>query len=123
MSGLSSGSTQTYDGGQSHAAPNWVNDPLPSDITQFMSTTIAAGFGPLFPPFLSNVSTLTGTGYTALAAVPTPGLPVPFAVDLLISNTPQRQFLVAGAYPGTPGTTPPNDYNPVTNLRYWVQLQ
>ncbi len=125
MPGLSCGSARatTFQGSQWHDAPNWLNDPLHSLLSNFMSTVIPAGFGPLSVPFLSAITQLAGTGYNSLAAVPTAQLPIPFAVDILVGNVPQRWFLVAGAYPATPGTLQPNDANPVTNNRYWVQLE
>ena len=123
MSGLACGSTFAFDGSQFHQGAGYFDDPLPGEITNFMSVTIAAGYGPLYPPFLSGVTALTGTGYGALQSVPTISLPIPFAVDLLIANVPSRWFLVSGAAPGTAGTVTPSDYNAVTNARYWVQLQ
>lgn len=123
MSGLSNGSTQTWDGDQNHAAPGWFNDPLGGTIEQFMNTQIPAGFGPVSPQLLTSVTSLTGTGYTALAAVPTQPLPTPFAVDVLINNVPQRYFLVAGTTGGGAGIVIPNDYNAVTNAKYWIGLE
>lgn len=128
MSGLCCGSAnaQTWAGSQWHQLFNWVNDALPGNISQFMSLTIAAGFGPIYPPFLATVSQLTGTGYNALAAVATVPLPTVFPVDILIivgSNyLPQRWYLVSGTTAGGAGICIPNDYNAVTNQKYWVQL-
>lgn len=123
MSGLSNGSTQTFVGSQFHNAAGWWNDPLSSEITQFMSTAIASGFGPINPPFLANVTQTAGTGYSALAAVATLALPTPFLVYVMISNVVQLWALVAGTSAGGAGITLPNDYNAVTNAKYWVQLQ
>lgn len=122
MSGLACGSTTAFDGSQFHQGAGYFDDPLGGQITIFMNSQIPAAFGPVTVPFATGVTALTGTGYNALAAIPTIPLPLPFAVDILISNVPQRWFLVAGVFPGTPGTTQPNDYNAVTNARYWVQL-
>lgn len=122
---LSCGSTvYPFDGSQFHDGPLYVDDPLDGPVTQFMNLQIPAGFGPINPPFLSAITQFTGSGYNSLAAVPTLPLPTPYAVDLLISNVPQRCFLVPGTISaGTAGVTIPNDYNPVTNPKYWVQLE
>ena len=89
-----------------------------------MSTIIAAGFGPINVPFLSAVNQLAGTGYNSLAAVPTVQLPTTFPVDILVGNVPQRWFLVTGTFPGAgAGVLQPNDYNVVTNAKYWIQLE
>jgi hypothetical protein len=112
----------TYQGSQSHNLYNWLDDALTGNITEFMSTIIAAGFGPINIPFLSTVSALAGTTYAALAAVATVPLPTPFAVDILIANVPQRWFLVAGTYPGGSGTLQPNDCSG-SQPKYWVQLE
>lgn len=109
-------------GSQWHDGPRWWNDPLSSDIAIFMSTIIPAGFGPINVPFLAAVTQLEGVGYNCLASVPTIPLPLIFPVDVIINGAPQRWFLVAGSFPGGPGTLQPNDYNPSTNARYWVQL-
>lgn len=101
---------------------DWINDALPGNITQFMSTIIAAGFGPINVPFLSSVTQLAGTGYSSLAAVATIPLPTVFPVDILINNVPQRWYLVAGTSAGGAGICIPNDYSAVTNAKYWVQL-
>jgi hypothetical protein len=87
-----------------------------------MNTVISAGFGPINIPFLSSVTQLAGTGYSSLAAVPTIPLPTVFAVDILVGGSPQRWYLVAGTSAGGTGIVLPNDYDPVTNAKYWVQL-
>jgi hypothetical protein len=129
MGGLSCGSSfvETYDGSQFHRGPRYYDDPLAAATSIFMNNQIPAGFGPLNPPFLTQVTQFTGTGFSSMAAVPTVSLAVPYAVDLLIGNVPQRLFLTEAA-PGTsapsgPGYVIPNDFNIATNNRYWVQLQ
>lgn len=125
MSGICCGSAraETYAGSQAHRAWNYIDDPLLGNIQEFMSTIIAAGFGPVNVPFLSTVSQFTGTGYNALAAVATIPLPPVFPVDVLIDGQPQRWFLVAGTTSGATGIIIPNDYNPITNAKYWIQLE
>ena len=117
-----SGNTETYTGSQWHRPPLWVNDPLYPSIQEPMSTVIPSGFGPVNPPYLTEVTQLAGTGFSSLAAIPTPTIPIPYAVDVLIANQPQRWFLVAGTTAGGAGIVIPNDYNATTNARYWVQL-
>ena len=124
MSGLSCGTswTETYAGSQWHQGPGWINDALPGSVQLFMSTYIPSGFIPTQVDFLGAITQLTGTTFNALAAVPTTQLAPPYPVDLLIGGQPQRWFLVAGAFPGTTGTLQPNDYNAVTNQKFWVIL-
>ena len=123
MSGLSCGTswTQTYAGSQWHQGPGWINDALPGSVQLFMSTYIPAGFLPQDVDFLGAITQLTGTGFTALAAVPTTQLATPYAIDVLIGGQPQRWFLVAGVFPGVIGTLQPNDYSSV-NQKFWVIL-
>lgn len=123
MSGLSNGSTQAFQGSQFQDGAGYVNDPLSSSITQFMSTTIPAAFAPLGVQFLANITQLTGTDYTALASVPTTALSTPFIVSILVSGVFQTWVLVAGTSAGGAGICLPNDYNAITNSRYWIQLQ
>ena len=126
MSGLSCCSTNrqdTYTGSQFRRAWDYVQDPLTDTTEIFMNNTIPAGFGPLNVPFLSSVTALAGTGFNYLASVPTIPLQTPYAVDILFgSSDPQRWFLIAGTSGGGAGICLPNDYNPASNAKYWVQL-
>jgi hypothetical protein len=124
MSGLSCGSSiaDTYQGSQWHSGPGWLNDPLSGTVENFMSTVIPAGFNPQDVEFLAAISQLSGLGYNSLAAVPTVPIQTPYCVDILIGGVPQRWFLVAGTSSGGPGIVIPNDYNAVSNTKYWIQL-
>ena len=99
-------------------ANDWLNDPLQGSITAFMSNTIPSQFGPQDIPFLSLVTTTTGTGNNTLAAVPTTNLPAPFLVNTQIAGNVMWQ-LQSGVITG-PGTVAPNDQ--ATSNKTWVAV-
>lgn len=123
MAGLANGSTQAWEGSPQLDGAGYYDNPLSSVISNFMNNTIAAGFAPIYPPFLANVSTINGAGYTALQAVPTVPLSTPQFVYVLIGGVVQLWCLVAGTSTGGDGFCLPADYNAITNAKYWVQLQ
>lgn len=88
-------------------APGWLNDPLSQILAPFMSGLISTQFGPQNPPYLSAITSLTGSLPTALASVPTVPLPVGYIVEVTITGD-QRFQLNAGILTG-PGTVAPND--------------
>jgi len=99
-------------------ADGWINDPLSGILGPFMSASIPSAFGPQNVPYLNNVTSLTGTGYTALAAVPTISLPVPFVVKVAITGDEDYQ-LISGVHTG-PGYLAPNDQ--ATSGKTWQSI-
>lgn len=81
------------------------------------------GFGAQNIPFLSTVTTLEGTGQTALAAVPTTVLTVPFSVEIDIGNGAETWILKASteATDTASGILRPNDHVAVTNAKVWLK--
>lgn len=83
---------------------------------------VIVGFGAQNVAFLSTVTTLEGTGQTALAAVPTTGLTIPFAVQIDIGFGYETWILKTGTdATDTPaGVLRGNDYS-VSNTRVWYR--
>ena len=92
--------------------------PLPGFVPP--SPVVPSGFAPQGIPFLSSVTQLAGTDFTALANVPTPGFVLPYAVEVLIGNMVQQWTLQAGTAATGPGYQRPNDWS-ATNQVVWVQ--
>lgn len=81
------------------------------------------GFGAQDIPFLSTVTAYAGIDQTALAAVPTTGLTVPFAVAIDIGTGAEIWVLQSStAATDTPnGVLRGNDYAATTNEKVWLQ--
>ena len=118
-------------GSQFRQGPHYLNDPLP-ELSGILGPFINApvvptSFGPYYTPNLTGINTLTGTGYNALAAVPTTQLPAGsttgFMVDVTIGGADQRWQLQVKTTQSGSGTVQPNDFNVSTNNKIWVQLQ
>ena len=104
-------------GSQFRNANGWTNNPLiGSALGPFMSSLLSPVFGPQSIPFLSNITMTSGTGNTALAAVPTVNLPTPFMVKTLITGD-QDWVLELGVFTG-PGYLAPNDQ--ATSGKTWM---
>ena len=96
----------------------WVNDPLQGSLTAFMSNTISPVFGPQNIPYLSLITTTSGSSNNALAAVPTTNLQTPFMVKTLIAGDVDW-VLESGVRTG-PGTLAPNDQ--ATSQKTWFSV-
>lgn len=106
-------------GSQFRNANQWINDPLTGVLGPFMSQTIPTVFGPQNIPYLSGITQLAGTGYNALAAVPTTNITqMPFIVKIAVTGDQDYQ-LQPGVITG-PGTVAPND-QAVSN-KTWVSI-
>jgi hypothetical protein len=92
--------------------------PLPGYVPP--SPVVPSGFVPQAIQFLSSVTQLTGTDFTALASIPTGGLVLPYCVEFINSNDVQQWTLQVGTSATGPGLQRPNDYS-ATNQRVWVQ--
>ena len=92
--------------------------PLPGYVPP--SPVVPAGFVPQSIPFLSSVTQLAGTDFTALANVPTVGFVLPYVVEIIIGNDMQQWKLQYGTAATGPGLLRPNDYS-ATNQCVWVQ--
>ena len=93
-------------GSQYRNGDGWLNDPLYGVLQPFMNS-ISPVFGPQGVVYLSGITQLAGTGFNALAAVPTVGLQVPYIVKIAITGDSDYQLqkgIVTGA-----GTVAPND--------------
>jgi len=114
-------------GSQFRQGPQYVNDPLPQlagILGPFINAPVVpTSFGPFYTPNLTGITTLTGTGYNALAAVPTSQLPVGFMVDVTIGGADQRWQIQTKTTQSGSGTLVPNDFNVGTNNKIWVQLE
>ena len=99
-------------------ADGWVNNPLSGILQPFMSTLIPSAFGPQNIPYLNAVTSLTGTGTNALAAVPTVLLTTPFVIKIAITGD-QDYMLVSGVKTG-PGYMAPNDQ--ASSGKTWMSL-
>lgn len=84
---------------------------------------VIVGFGAQYIPHLGTVETLEGLDQTALAAVPTTGLAVPFAVEIDIGNGAEIWILKSGTDPtdSPSGILRPNDYAVTTNEKIWLK--
>lgn len=111
-----------YTGSQFRRGFDYVQDPLEGTVQLFMNNSIPAGFGPLNVPYLTAVTALTGVGFNYLSSVPTLTMQTPFAVDIMVANIPERWFLIAGTGSPTAGIVLPNDYDPTSNAKKWIQL-
>lgn len=72
--------------------------------------------------FLRTVTQLAGADgdVTALSAIPTVDLSVPFAVEVLIGGTYQTWVLQNSSDATGPGEQRPNDYNGASNTKVWI---
>lgn len=90
---------------------------VPDSITAFGAQDI---------PFLRSVTQLSGTvgDLTALNAVATAELSVPFAVEVMIAGVIERWVLIASVVADDPtnGFLRPLDFNATTNGKVWVKL-
>lgn len=81
------------------------------------------GFGAQEFPYLSTVTQLEGSDNTALAAVPTPAIPLPYGVNVTINTILQTWVLRASDEANDPdnGVLRPNDWAAGTNERVWFK--
>ena len=88
--------------------------PVPDSLDQFGSQSI---------PFLRTVTQLEGTGTSALAAIPTIGFAVPFAVEIQIDDIVQTWILELGTDDSDPdnGVVRPNDHANPGNAKMWYK--
>lgn len=93
------------------------------EITLTPNASVVTGFGAQDIPFLSSVTQYTGTDQTALAAVPTTGLTVPFYVTVDVGNGSETWIIKAGtdATDTDSGLLRPNDYATSSNERIWTR--
>lgn len=87
--------------------------PLPPTIADFGAQDI---------PFLRLVTQLEGADgdVTALSAVPTVDLDVPYAVRVYIDGNIQTWLLQTSTAATAPGVQRPNDYDGTTNTKVWI---
>lgn len=86
--------------------------PLPAELAAFGAQTI---------PFLSVVTTLAGSGGTALAAIPTTSLDAPFTVQILRSGVLEVWVLTSSSVATIDGVSQrPNDFDSSTNAKVWL---
>jgi hypothetical protein len=70
-----------------------------------------------------TITTLTGTGTNALAAIATTALPLDRVLGIVNGSTLAFYQLKAGTNStASPGIIRPNDYNATTNARVWKQI-
>jgi len=83
-----------------------------------------SAFGAQNVPFLAGITQLEGVDgdVTALSAIPTESLTVPYLVDVLIGGNVQRWMLYTSTAATGPGYTRPNDYDGTSNTKVWIQL-
>lgn len=105
-------------GSQYRNADGWTNNPLMFVIGTFMNPDISDVFGTQNIPYLSLITTLTGSGNNALAAVPTVVLPTPYIVKIAVTGDQDYQ-LIAGVFTG-PGYVTPNDQ--ATSQKTWQAI-
>lgn len=81
-----------------------------------------ADFGAQDIPFLRLVTKLEGADgdFTALSAIPTVGLDVPYAVRVYIGGNIQTWLLQTSTAATGPGVQRPNDYDGTTNTKVWI---
>jgi len=90
------------------------------DVTPLPPTL--ADFGAQDIPFLRLVTKLEGVDgdVTALSAIPTASLSVPYAVRVYIGGNIQTWLLQTGTDATAPGIQRPNDYSDPTNTKVWI---
>jgi hypothetical protein len=81
-----------------------------------------ADFGAQDIPFLRLVTQLEGADgdVTALSAIPTVSLSVPYAVRVFIGGNIQTWLLQTGTDATAPGVQRPNDYSDPGNTKVWI---
>lgn len=81
-----------------------------------------ADFGAQDIPFLRTVTQLSGADgdFTALSAIPTASLSVPYTVEILIGGNIQTWSLQSSTAATGLGVQRPNDYDDITNTKVWI---
>jgi hypothetical protein len=70
-----------------------------------------------------SITTLTGTGTNALAAILSTALPLNRVLGVVVGGTLSFYQLTAGtSATASPGIIRPNDYHATTNARFWKQI-
>ena len=87
--------------------------PLPPTLADFGAQDI---------PFLRSVTQLEGVDgdLTALSAIPTTSLSVPYTVEILLGGNIQTWTLQNSTLATGLGAQRPNDYDDITNTKVWI---
>jgi hypothetical protein len=87
--------------------------PPPTNFSEFDAQSI---------PLLRTITTIAGSGVTALEAISTVSMDTPTSVMLIISGVLQLWVLTSGTNATAPGVQRPADFNATTNPKVWIQL-
>lgn len=93
------------------------------DVASSVAPPTLDAFGAQDVPFLAGITQLSGVDgdVTALSAIPTESLSVPYAVDVLIGGTLQTWILQTSTAATAAGYQRPNDYDGTSNTKVWIQ--
>jgi hypothetical protein len=73
--------------------------------------------------YISAITTLTGVGPDALTSIASATLPIGQVIGIVVDDTLSFYQLRAGtSATELPGIIRPNDYNDITNTRFWKQI-
>lgn len=112
-----------YAGSQFHCGPDYLDNPIAPIPVLPPDPFAAAGAQDIL--FLQGITELEGVGATALSAILTGSVNVPYLVEILDpdgSGAVQVWSLQASTLATGAGIQRPNDYDSTSNAKVWIQL-